>query len=233
MMHAASLTDEALTVELARLAGREREATAADIVHGAEFDAPTTVRLLAPHLTAENHTVLLAEAAGKGKQDVEVLLAHWFPQPDVAASVRKVPSGVMTVPDKAIEASAAATTGVSPAPATMTTIAVASNGASRTAFIRPLAPERYEVRFTADAETRALLKEAQDLLGRAVPAGDLATIFRRALTVLVADLRRRKFGATARPRPARTSKTTSGNAPAAVRRGVCGRDANRCAFVST
>ena len=39
MMHAASLTDEALTIELARLAGREREATAALIVHLAEFDA--------------------------------------------------------------------------------------------------------------------------------------------------------------------------------------------------
>jgi hypothetical protein len=33
MMHAASLTDDALTVELARLAGREREATTALIVH--------------------------------------------------------------------------------------------------------------------------------------------------------------------------------------------------------
>jgi hypothetical protein len=145
MMLPASLTDDALTAELARLAGREREATAALIVHLAEFDArrlyegagyasmfaycravlrlsedaaynrikaaraarlypailgmlaegslsPTTVRLLAAHLTVENHEALLAAAAGKGKQDVEVLLARWFPQPDVAPSVRKVPN---------------------------------------------------------------------------------------------------------------------------------------------
>ena len=102
----------------------------------------------------------------------------------------------------------------------------------RAPVVRPLAPERYEIRFTAAAETRALLKEAQDLLGHAVPAGDIATVFHRALTVLVADLKRRKFGATARPRPERTSKSASGNIPAAVRRGVCARDANRCAFVS-
>jgi hypothetical protein len=39
MLQATSLTDDALTVALARLAGREREATAALIVHLAEFDA--------------------------------------------------------------------------------------------------------------------------------------------------------------------------------------------------
>jgi len=88
------------------------------------------------------------------------------------------------------------------------------------------------VRFTADAETRALIEEARGLLGHAVPTGDLAIVFHRALTVLVADLKRRKFGATARPRPARVSDSTSGDVPAAVRREVCARDANRCAFVA-
>ena len=288
MMNAASLTDDALTVELARLAGREREATAALIVHLAEFDArrlyegagypsmfaycravlrlsedaaynrikaaratrtfpgivvmlvdgtlnPTTVRLLAPHLTAENHSGLLAEAAGKGKEDVLLLLARWFPQPDVAASVRKVPSPVVAVVEAPSEASVVS----NPAQAAATVAAergqavtLSSGTSPKAAFVRPLAPERYEVRFTADAETRALLKEAQDLLGHAVPTGDIATVFHRALAVLVADLKRRKLGATARPRPARTSNGTSGNIPAAVRREVAARDANRCAFVS-
>ena len=282
MMHAASLTDDALTVELARLAGREREATAALIVHLAEFDArrlyegaghpsmfsycrtvlrlsedaaynrikaaraarlypsivgmladgslsPTTVRLLAAHLTSENHDRLLTAAAGKGKQDVEVLLARWFPQPDVAPSVRKLPSRVTTTPATANAAppvplalSSSPSVGDHPPPA----------ASPKPALIRPLAPERYEVRFTADAETRALIEEARDLLGHAVPTGDLATVFRRALTVLVADLKRRKFGATARPRPARPKNSTAGDVPAAVRREVCARDANCCAFVA-
>jgi hypothetical protein len=76
------------------------------------------------------------------------------------------------------------------------------------------------------------MKEAQDLLGHAVPTGDLAVVFHRALTVLVANLKRRKFGATARPRSARTSNETSGDVPAAVRREVAARDASRCAFVA-
>ena len=281
MMHAASLTDEALTIELARLAGREREATAALIVHLAEFDArrlyegagfpsmfaycrailrlsedaaynrikaaratrlypaivamladgalnPTSVRLLAPHLTEENHAVLLAEAAGMGKEDVLRLLARWFPQPDVAASVRKVPSRGTDEPALALDPT--------PIPAALlasdSRASAASVGLSRPALVRPLAFERYEVRFTADAETRALLKEAQDLLGHALPTGDIATVFHRALKVLVADLKRRKFGVTARPRPARASNGTSDNVPAAVRREVSARDAGRCAFVS-
>jgi hypothetical protein len=160
-----------------------------------------------------------------------VLLARCFPQPDVAPSVRKVPSRV-TVPDEPLDASPAVAIPVMPA-ATMATVGFACTGPSpKPALIRPLAPERYEVRFTADAETRALIEEARDLLGHAVPTGDLATVFRRALTVLVADLKRRKFGATARPRPARPTKTTAGDVPAAVRREVCARDANCCAFVA-
>jgi hypothetical protein len=181
MLQAASLTDDALTLELARLAGREREATAALIVHLAEFDArrlyegaghpsmfsycravlglsedaaynrikaaraarlypsivgmladgslsPTTIRLLAAHLTVENHEPLLAAAAGKGKQDVEVLLARWFPQADVAPSVRKLPSRVLTVPEKPSEANLAVAPPVTSAP--MEAIGFASRGPS-------------------------------------------------------------------------------------------------------
>src|SRR5258705_10602765 len=65
--------------------------------------SPTTVRLLAAHLTAENHEPLLAAAAGKGKQDVEALLARWFPQPDVAPSGRKLPRRVITGPGPPLE----------------------------------------------------------------------------------------------------------------------------------
>ena len=292
MIHAASLTDHALTAELAHLAGREREATAAFIVHLAEFDArrlyegagyqsmfsycqavlrlsedaaynrikagraarlfpaivpmlidgqlsPTTVRLLAPHLTAQNRETLLAAAAGKGKHDVEELLASWFPQPDVSPSVRKLPSRVVAndsaAPGEAKVIPAgplvAASSTIGDAAGAVGVGSTSSGLPSRPALVRPLAPERYEVRFTADAETRALLREAQDLLGHAVPTGDLATVVHRALTVLVADLKRRKFAATSKPRAGRVPSAGSDAVPAAVRREVAARDASRCAFV--
>ena len=291
MTHPTLLADDALTAELGLLAGREREATAAFIVHLAEFDArrlyegaghqsmfsycrsvlrlsedaaynrikaaraarlfpaivgmltdgqlsPTTVRLLAPHLTVENHESLLAAAAGKGKDEVEELRASWFPQPDVSPSVRKLPSRVVVAAEVAPRQAAMIPDDPPVAPPSTTAgVAVGFGGVSnglpsKPALVRPLAPERYEIRFTAGAETRDLLREAQDLLGHAVPTGDLAAVFHRALTVLVADLKRRKFGSSSRPRPSHESNSGSETVPAAVRRGVAARDASRCAFVS-
>ena len=52
----------------------------------------TTVRLLQPHLTAENHQAVLARAANKPRTEINALVAELAPQPDVPASVRKLPA---------------------------------------------------------------------------------------------------------------------------------------------
>ena len=52
----------------------------------------TTVRLLGPHLTTENHEVVLARATKRRRSDIQALIAELAPQPDVPASVRKVPA---------------------------------------------------------------------------------------------------------------------------------------------
>jgi len=52
----------------------------------------TTIRVLASCLTGDNHLELLAAASGKSRREVEELLAQRFPQPDVASSVRKLPT---------------------------------------------------------------------------------------------------------------------------------------------
>ena len=274
-------------MELARLAGREREATATFIVHLAEFDgrrlyegagypsmfaycravlrlsedaaynrikaaraarvypeiagmlaegslSPTTVRLLAPHLTSSNNQALLRAAAGLGMEGVKELRARLFPQPDVTASVRKLPSRASAAAVEARAGAASVEPSGAPAARRPATIPAAIPMAAlpKPSLVRPLAPERYEVRFTADGETRRLLREAQDLLGHAIPSGDLAAVFHRALTVLVADLKRRKFGATSRPRTGRAANADSRTPAAAVRREVAARDAGRCRFVS-
>jgi hypothetical protein len=201
--------------------------------------SPTTVRLLAPHLTSENHDRLLAAASGSGKQQVEELLARWFPRPDVGPLVRKRPNrqvvtqvAVGTQIDGARETDLLLNPHLAASSAEPCVAPVITATTSKPPLVRPLAPDRYEVRFTADAETRRLMREAQDLLGHAVPTGDLAAVFHRALTVLVADLKRRKFGATSRPQSGRAPKAEPRRAAAAVRREVAARDASRCAFVS-
>jgi hypothetical protein len=203
--------------------------------------SPTTARLLARRLTDENVEVLLAEASGKSKRQVEEILARHFPGSDVRASVRKV-SGSGPAPVAAQETP-------SPAPALAESESRMDKG-SPSAFssgptapapvvsaaprpiVRPLAPERYEIRFTASAETREKLRFAQDLLGHAVPGGDLAQVFDRALNVLVEELVKRKFAATERPRRSRGQSDDSRNIPAEVKRKAFVRDGGCCAFVS-
>jgi hypothetical protein len=50
----------------------------------------TAARRLAPHLTPENHLEVLQSARGKGKREVEEIVARLAPQPDVPSSVRRV-----------------------------------------------------------------------------------------------------------------------------------------------
>lgn len=49
-------------------------------------------RLLAPHLTADNHKSLLRDAANKTKRDVERMVVKYRPLPPVPATVRKTPA---------------------------------------------------------------------------------------------------------------------------------------------
>jgi len=198
--------------------------------------SPTTARLLAKRLTDENHEVLLAEASGKSKRQVEEILARHFPESDVRASVRKVsgavpvavseaPPPVLALAERVGSAStsASATAPTGPPPL----LAVAPRP-----IVRPLGPERYEIRFTASAETCEKLRLAQDLLGHAVPSGDLVQVFDRALNVLVEELVKRKFAATERPRPGRGQSDDSRNVPAEVKRKAFVRDGGCCGFVS-
>jgi Domain of unknown function (DUF222) len=51
----------------------------------------TAVRLLAPHLTEDNHQDILASARHKGKLEIELLVASLRPTPAVASTTRKLP----------------------------------------------------------------------------------------------------------------------------------------------
>jgi hypothetical protein len=199
--------------------------------------SPTTARLLAKRLTDENHEVLLAEVSGKSKRQVEEILARHFPESDVRASVRKVsgavPVAVSETPPPVLALAESGSSGASPSASSSAPTAPAPILAvAPRPIVRPLAPERYEIRFTASAETREKLRLAQDLLGHAVPTGDLAQVFDRALNVLVEELVKRKFAATERPRRSRGQSDDSRNIPAEVKRKAFVRDGGCCAFVS-
>jgi len=185
-----------------------------------------TVRLLAAQLTADNCPELLPAAAGKGKREVERMLAGYFPRPDVPTLIRKLPTApsLPTPPDPS-EPPAVGPPLTSPSPPPLPAPA-------RRPVVRPLDADRYEIRFTATAETREKLRRAQDLLRHAVPSGDVAQVIDRALTLLLEDLVRKKFGATDRPRASRGTTPGSRSVAAKVRRTAWSSDEGRCGFVS-
>ncbi len=183
----------------------------------------TAITLLGPLLTAANHREVLEEARHKTRRQVEQIVARLRPQPEVPATVRKLPEPKPNR-EPSIPADAQATRhdestlALTPPP-------------ERPATVTALAPERYKVQFTVSRETHDRLRRVQDLLRHSIPNGDPAAIFDRALTVLLLDLERAKLAAAAQPKSARQPASGSRHVPAAVRRDVWKRDDGRCAFV--
>jgi hypothetical protein len=120
-----------------------------------------------------------------------------------------------------------------------------------TAVVTPLSPDRYKLQLTIGADTLERLRLAKDMLGHAIPSGDDAAVFDRALRALLAELAKKKFADARAPRSSRlrsgssaqnttgTQDTTSTvtrpparKPPAAVKRAVWVRDLGRCAFVA-
>src|SRR5438552_8437498 len=52
----------------------------------------TSVWILRPHLTRENHEAVLARASGRSRREIEALVAELAPRPDVPSSVRRLPT---------------------------------------------------------------------------------------------------------------------------------------------
>src|SRR5438067_3689552 len=54
----------------------------------------TSVRILRPHLTPENHEAVLARASRRNRREIEALIAELAPRPDVPSSIRKLPTAM-------------------------------------------------------------------------------------------------------------------------------------------
>lgn len=81
-------------------------------------------------------------------------------------------------------------------------------------------------------ETRDKLRQARDLLRHAVPDANESDVLDRALTLLIADLEKKKFAHVKRPRkPAKMEPAQTRYIPAWMKRAVFRRDGHRCKFV--
>ena len=178
----------------------------------------TTVRLLAPHLTAENCMDVLASARGKRKAEVEEIVARLAPRADIATSIRMLPAPNPASPRSTVPAELPTPIAAAPPPPA--------------APVTPLSPDRYRLQLTIGGDTLEKLRLAKDMLRHAIPSGDDGAILDRALNALLVDLARKKFAATRRPRAPRATAAGSRYVPAVIKRTVWLRDLGRCAFVA-
>jgi 5-methylcytosine-specific restriction endonuclease McrA len=195
----------------------------------------TAVRLLGPHLTADNHQAVLARAAGKSRGEVERLVAEIAPRPDVATSVRKLPaprtepstterppaspslfSEVLSLASPAVPQ---AEDRLVPGEHSLAAPALPLVATVPRPIIQPLSPERYRVQFTMGQEAHDRLRRVQSLMRREIPNGDVAAIFDRALELLEQAAMSRVGFSKAASRAHARKKVTAPPPPAAASSG--------------
>jgi hypothetical protein len=165
----------------------------------------TAVVRLAPHLTTENVEAVIAEASGKSRAEIEILLARLAPRPDRAERLERVAEQGALVPEPP--------------------------GHDSRAKVAPLAPERFALQVTIGGATHEKLLRAQALLRHQVPSGDLSEVLDRALDALLDRVEGRKFGKARAPRAA--TKCSNGRyVPREARRQAVARDGMQCSFVA-
>ncbi len=174
----------------------------------------TAVVLLAPHLTDECARELVAEASGKSKAEIEILLARRAPRADVPERLERVAEQVVLVPGRVSGGE------VVPEPVPCAPPRVAA-----------LSVERFALQLTISGATREKLLRAQAYLRHQVPSGDLSEVFDRVLDGFLDQVERKRFGQVKRPRAAKSS-TTRRTIPNEERRQAVARDGFRCSFVS-
>jgi hypothetical protein len=175
------------------------------------------LRVLVPHLNAENHEKALALAAGKSKREIEELAASLSPKPATPDAVRKLPTRQLAL-----------------ASPLQTGVSVTPPREERRYAVAPLSAETYEIKFTGSRTFRDKLRQAQDLLRHRIPNGDLAQVFEKGLDLLIAKVLKERFAVGRNPRRELTPGpivSASREAPDPMRREVYERDGGRCAFV--
>src|SRR5262245_49764850 len=157
----------------------------------------SAIKMLASHLTEDNHVQLLDRVRGRTKREIEVLVAELAPKPDVPARMRKLPDA--RVPPQAASTALATAAAVlerqfvrasnatqgPPMAAAAPSQSFALQPPEARASSTPLSPGRFKLELTLGQEAHDQLEQLQELLRHQNPSGDLASIVERALSELL------------------------------------------------
>ncbi|MCB9579006.1 MAG: hypothetical protein H6717_18395 [Polyangiaceae bacterium] len=165
----------------------------------------TGLSLIAKRLTPENHAQLLEDVAGKTKAEILIVLARWFPKPDVPDRVEPVSGGSH--------------------PSEQGSLGL--DGAPRSR-VEPLSEGRFLVHFSGSAELKGKLEHAQNLMSHV--SRKLEVVFERALDALIRELENKQWGKSDHPR--RSGGRKDRRPSRADKREVYERDGAQCSYVS-
>jgi hypothetical protein len=193
----------------------------------------TGLFLLHRYLNDENADELLALARGKSRRELEQMLAMRFPRPDVPSRIEPLDESVGAAAAGAHRDAASGQNAwfTCPEPGTLPAHGGRPSGDLRSR-VEPLSAERYRIEFTASAALRAKIEQARELTSHALPTGDLALLFERALDELIEREMKRRMGAgkthrRVKPRP------DSRHVPLVIARQIWERDGGQCTFVDS
>jgi len=176
--------------------------------HHAEPEHLSGIARLAPHLSRENAGAVLARASGMSHREIRELVAE-LPLPDVATSIRKLPERSATLKSESVLPTANESFLELGAPRVEPEVVKLDCGVAaparsavpaRPLVVEPLAPARYQVRFTASAALRDKLERLQALMRASVPDGDLTRIIEIAVSEKLERVEAKRFGRTQAPR---------------------------------
>lgn len=162
----------------------------------------------------------LSDASPRVESGVEVARANSSPSSTSLASLGLAPSTA----DAATQSPAAA---VPPA----SSCSESKRKARRNRPMKPLAPARYHVQFTADQELHDMIEYAKALMSNAQWEDDLAPLVKSAFRSLIAEIEKRRFGSGKSPRPLEPNTKDPARITKATRREVAARDGMRCTYV--
>ena len=174
-----------------------------------------TVRVLSAHLTAANADELIQSASGNSVTQVEILIARRFPQPEPL----RLDEGIVASQKPATDE----------IPLALRRVDFYKTPRARTK-IAPIAPERFTLQVSIAGAVYDKLLRAQELLGHALPSGDVERVIERALESLIERLEKRKFGSADGQRKAQTGGARRA-IPSQIRARVYKRDGGRCAHL--
>lgn len=194
----------------------------------------STLLLIAPHLTDDNHRVLIARAENRSVRDVEALVAAIAPKTERAERIRPLGPQISASPGAFSPDSPSLFADTCPAPAPSQAPPVPEpqpipQPEVPLVVAPPTPPSRVELTFTVDEALARDAEDARALLRNKYPYCRLEDVFREALVTLLARLDpSRRPDPAARPGARKPGKR---RIPPAVRAYVWKRDKGRCAYV--